>query len=288
MIKIGIELTTSCELDCHHCTRNNSQHQRINITTELINQIARFIRSEPRKINLSGGFGDPFLYPGLKQAVALFSSEGHEVSLYTSPHHLVEGSILEELCNNGLAKVSISLDRWHLESLNGIGWCCNPSSLQYALRQLAGKYPALRLEAYLVLNDRTFEEDFRLLRPYLQGFKYSRITIQWAFPFANHSGIRLAEERVLAMAEIEGLRPLLTQRPSRTGQCFQLKNHIFINSDGYFRICCVQRNWTLPSRVSDYECLEDFMTSVEYIAGRESVEMNENELCRSCPLFGDY
>ncbi len=104
---IQIEITNKCNLDCAMCPRKNFDLVYEDMKPDILKQVAEKIPCSSEVILT--GWGEPFLYPAIFEAVALFKQKKCFVKLTTNGAFL-NPETSKKLINSGLDSISISVD----------------------------------------------------------------------------------------------------------------------------------------------------------------------------------
>lgn len=120
LVKLYVEPTTSCNLACRTCVRNNWREPVGHMTLDLYQQALDQAKLMPDLRMLSfGGIGEPLAHPGLPDMVAQAKAQGLTVELVTNGI-LLEGDLARALIEAGLDMLWLSIDGTTPESYRDV------------------------------------------------------------------------------------------------------------------------------------------------------------------------
>jgi MoaA/NifB/PqqE/SkfB family radical SAM enzyme len=110
LVKLYIEPTSMCNLDCRTCMRNSWDEAQGMMTEDTFSRITRSLSAfNPTPSIFIGGFGEPLFHPDIVNMVARLRRTGAEVELITNGT-LLTREISRELIKAGLNTLWVSLD----------------------------------------------------------------------------------------------------------------------------------------------------------------------------------
>lgn len=295
--RIGIELTTICQLSCAHCNlvsyRKQSDWKAGHIDPALVSHIGKIIAGLAVKINLAGGFGEALSNPMLPYYVKDFSNSGHRCILYSSPQALFTyAERLTHCIENGLYRIYISIDEHHANQ-NVPKKSQNPDYLknvQEALKKAQSR-TGLDVVGSVVISDHDSESVSQAVKDVIAALRPKKISLRWQMPIGSYS--RLAIAHMAAIKVIRSIDPCIDisaiQRPAPIGECAQSKKAIYFNVDGQIRICCADRDFVIKSNVRDYSSMAQLIRSRQYHEGLAAVvAATKSGDCHGCPNLVEY
>lgn len=105
---VYIELTRRCNLHCKHCLNNSGLDIENSLTKkEVLDLILKLYNAGLQEIRFTGG--EPLLFDGIEECVALAHSLGLKTSLGTNGTLLTEEKV-KKLTNAGINQIIVSLD----------------------------------------------------------------------------------------------------------------------------------------------------------------------------------
>lgn len=105
---VYIELTRRCNLRCKHCLNNSGLDIENSLTKkEVLDLILKLYNAGLQEIRFTGG--EPLLFDGIEECVALAHSLGLKTSLGTNGTLLTEEKV-KKLTNAGINQIIVSLD----------------------------------------------------------------------------------------------------------------------------------------------------------------------------------
>jgi MoaA/NifB/PqqE/SkfB family radical SAM enzyme len=132
LVKLYVEPTTVCNLDCRTCMRNNWGEPPGHMPFDLYQQILEQTQAMPDLRLLSlGGIGEPLAHPRLPEMVAQAKAQGLAVELVTNGT-LLKPALARALIQAGLDLLWVSIDGTTPESYDHV----RGTQLQRVLDQL--------------------------------------------------------------------------------------------------------------------------------------------------------
>lgn len=284
---VAVEITTACALGCAHCERTELLRQGrfdafSDMSPRVFQRLLAFLAGSSCTVNLSGGLGDPLLRADIAQLVAQVRAAGHQPYLYASVHYLLHSGRLARLFHAGLERVLISVDTWHLDAISRQRERDVSRAIELGSQRLREAASSAHVRANVVLDVDSWRPQLDRIVPALVSGHFDAIEVKWRYPLASRA---VAGARRAVFEALEGLAPsLYVQLPLTRGACSELRHSIHINCDGALRICCVDRMWTLPVSVFDFDDISDFVASPSYATARTAIESPPYDpRCGPCP-----
>jgi MoaA/NifB/PqqE/SkfB family radical SAM enzyme len=143
LVKLYLEPTSQCNLDCRTCIRNIWDEPQGMMSEEVFSRVMEGLRAfSPIPTVFFGGFGEPLFHPNIVEMVARAKARGASVELVTNGT-LLTRDISRELLRAGLGMLWVSLDGATPESYADIRL---GAALPQVLENLAGFREAIYAE----------------------------------------------------------------------------------------------------------------------------------------------
>ncbi len=298
-----IELTDICNLSCSYCPKSigvgvKGNHIDFNLFRKVVDEA---VASGPMRLAVLVGFGEPFLYPHLEEAVAYVKSKSSHIKVtMTSNGTLLSADWGRRLAEIGLDQITISVNATNRERYFQINRkdcydqvVSNTRAFLEAVNSTTSKMRVLVQVLELPDGSTDIPAFRRFWEPYLG--RCGEIQIQ---PFVNWAGL-IREEDVVPLQptrrkEISNVSPVGKYNgadPPGRHPCAHLLNSFMVTREGNALACCM----VLANEAKDLELgnVQD-KSLVELYFGERARELrrlnvegrlSEIETCRQCDAY---
>ncbi len=270
--KIYIEISNFCNFNCSFCCQ--SKRAKRQLSADEFSEIAKKICHFTQHIYLHV-LGEPLLHPHLNEILNIASQNNLLVNITTN------GSLIEKchkiLAQNDIRQINISLHDWEE----------NIENFEDKLQKIIPLVKTLSEKTYICFRlwnlgnnaSKSFNE--KCLEILQRNLNVQTDVLQQK---TNGNGITLAKNIFLQKDDRFIWPNIDNEKKYPTKNCYALRDHIAILSDGTVVPCCLDANANLPLGNIFDENLEDILQSKRAIKIAEGFKQHNavEPFCQTC------
>lgn len=284
---IGFPITNICNLNCPHCLRayGKLHTNSWNMSPAVAEDLARKIAGKAQLVNLSAGYGEPYLNPNVTDILNSFHSYGLKTMTYTNGSYSSHPNILSSYTDY----LIISMDSFHR-----IG---NKSILahQLDLLELISKKKeqiAKKIIITVVINGMVYSPEYiYIVKQLCDTYDFVSAEFHWKMNYEtnsrdsdNNSDEILNEYKALFNSISKSkITPPRFEKATHN-MCYDLFRSLYFDQHGNVRSCCISMD-SMPE-------LNIFRQDLDVIWNSQILEHLRNDWldgrdfynCKNCPI----
>lgn len=279
---VGTPITSICNLKCTHCLRGTlNKYNGFNWTMSLdqAEQIAAKLYGYTQYVNLSAGYGEPFLNPDVVSIIRIFKERGLKTILYSNATAETHKGII----NSDIHLLLLSLDKYH------ILWNKDEIIKLLQVYQFDKKF-ADRLHLNVVLQPNEDESDFiNYIFSLCERFPSIYAEFHWRNEYGNTSqsmNIMPLKYYSLFTSSDHIIAPSFNYYPQN--KCKDIFNSLYFDEFGNVRTCCIFMRANPQLNIYEKEIPQIFYS--KFLERKRKMFLSHNgfQQCKTCPIGHGY